>query len=389
MWNRVCRLAQSWNAKSSTNINLGISKWGILTGAITAMCVCGCKNSPQVAMSMAANSTVFPTYYGIGTILLTNNLNELPLVLERMPTPPPLILETPIGTVNGSNWDYVKIDAAAELLQWLGLTAEVTSQKYKKATISASAIKKRTLLWAHLSQAFLADTNLIRYFRNTNLSIVNDDTVVSGLNIEIAASDLSEGSLGLLMQHETAKTGAAAVTRSGSFFTLTCKDDIITGAHTRNIADTLREFQIDLGTMPTNTVTTHPPHKHVTLTLSAYGDRRKGNATIRWGYPVYSKHEYFKEMTVRCGNTATQDFYVSESDTEFEMQTEGGAPTGYLLSVEVDGKPAMLCKFNVNHSTQFTNKGGVKTIISGSFNGSGEGRIRVLFNATPNPGPIR
>ena len=113
--------------------------------------------------------------------------------------------------------------------------------------------------------------------------------------------------------------------------------------------------------------------------------------TIRWGHPDFHEHEYFTPWKVLAGSSKTKEFSVTNDATEFEIQTEGGQVTGYSLKVEVNGKEAIICKFHSrpDGSTEFTNKGIVRTILSGGINKTGEGSIRVLFNAKPNPGRIQ
>ena len=130
---------------------------------------------------------------------------------------------------------------------------------------------------------------------------------------------------------------------------------------------------------------------HVKLTLRVNGDGDgDSHASIRWGSPDFSDNEVFPRWDVARGTEDTKEFDTSDDTSEFEIQTQGGKVTGYSLLIEIDGKPAIICKFNSRPGgdTEFTNLGVVHTERSGDLNSYGEGNIRINFNAKPNPGPI-
>lgn len=127
------------------------------------------------------------------------------------------------------------------------------------------------------------------------------------------------------------------------------------------------------------------------MTLTVNGDSAENShASIRWGTEDFDKHEYFPRWDVMKGTRDTKEFDTSDDNTEFEVQTQGGAVTGYSLIIEINGKEAIICKFNARPAgtTLFENKDVVRVVRSGALNAFGEGNLRVLFNGTPNPGPI-
>lgn len=130
---------------------------------------------------------------------------------------------------------------------------------------------------------------------------------------------------------------------------------------------------------------------HVKLTLRVNGDSAENShVSIRWGHRDFHENEYFPRWDVSKGTEATKEIDISDDESEFEIQTQGGKATGYSLVIEINNKPAVICKFNAkpDGATEFRNVGVVYTQRSSPVNSTGEGNLRINFNRKPNPGPI-
>jgi hypothetical protein len=134
-------------------------------------------------------------------------------------------------------------------------------------------------------------------------------------------------------------------------------------------------------------------HK-VKVSLSVYG-KHDSKVMVRWGRPDHNKHEFFPEWKVEQGQTSVKIFDLLEDESEFEIQTKGGERTGYNLVVEIEGKEAILCRFNAEtdgskeyKTTRFQNFGVVRTRRSSNVNDTGEGKLKVYFSGVANKGEI-
>lgn len=146
-----------------------------------------------------------------------------------------------------------------------------------------------------------------------------------------------------------------------------------------------------------STAAPHPLVNHIKMTLRANGDSATdSHVSIRWGHPDFHENEYLPRWDVKRATEDVKEFDISDDASEFEIQTQGGRVTGYSLVIEIDGKLAIICRFNAREGwgtfkdggTLFENKGLVRTLRSGAVNSYGEGNLRVFFNGKPNAGPI-
>lgn len=74
-----------------------------------------------------------------------------------------------------------------------------------------------------------------------------------------------------------------------------------------------------------------------TLQVQCAG-RADAKVTIRWGHPDYSTNEYISPFSVPC-NTGLRETHVTllYRDSQFEVQTEGGIQTSYVVKATLHG----------------------------------------------------
>lgn len=134
--------------------------------------------------------------------------------------------------------------------------------------------------------------------------------------------------------------------------------------------------------------------RKVKVSLAVYG-KEDSRVTLRWGHPEHNKQEYFPAWKVTRGEVSVKVFDLVGDESEFEIDSKGGEKTGYNLVVEIEGKEAILCRFNAEtdgqkdyKTTRFENYGVVRTRRSSNVNEKGEGKLKVYLSGVPNKGEI-
>jgi hypothetical protein len=65
----------------------------------------------------------------------------------------------------------------------------------------------------------------------------------------------------------------------------------------------------------------------------------KSQVALRWGHPDYNNAEYMPLFTTKCGTGINQsDVKLLDAKSEFEVQTEGGIQTAYVIKITLNGK---------------------------------------------------
>lgn len=90
---------------------------------------------------------------------------------------------------------------------------------------------------------------------------------------------------------------------------------------------------------------------NVRVLAQVTGNRPGAQLAMRWGHPDFHDDEYFDTWTIPAGNAQSKTFRLTDTDSEFELQTEGGVGTGYHVSIWVyAGEPVgMMPSVEISH----------------------------------------
>lgn len=124
------------------------------------------------------------------------------------------------------------------------------------------------------------------------------------------------------------------------------------------------------------------------------GNRGGAQMALRWGHPDFHDNEFFPLWTVPAGPAQEKTFRLTATDSEFEIQTEGGEGTGYHLSgwLDVGHGMGMQPSFESSHRKSgiaFSSQTGGGTAFRASTgNVYGEGHVAVTVPGLPKSVPV-
>lgn len=128
--------------------------------------------------------------------------------------------------------------------------------------------------------------------------------------------------------------------------------------------------------------------------VNCSGSRDDAQVAIRWGHPDFHENEFFP-MIVIPRNKEAQKIFKPTRKSEFEIQTEGGANTGYFIRINrlnEDGSEVPIIISERNHGP-VKNKhqvvGPVQARRSAGVNSYGEQNIRIDLSSSDSLGEIK
>ena len=120
------------------------------------------------------------------------------------------------------------------------------------------------------------------------------------------------------------------------------------------------------------------------VTVSCAGDKAGAQVALRWGHPDHDKNEYFPLWTIKPGAVQQKQFALPDTNSELEIQTEGGDGTSYSVNIWVNvgngmpAQPSIVLNHKVNGVVdQDFVQNNVAVKRSSALNKYGEQNVRI------------
>ena len=122
--------------------------------------------------------------------------------------------------------------------------------------------------------------------------------------------------------------------------------------------------------------------------ITCSGNRGDAQIAMRWGHRDFHENEYFPTWKTHCPGVAEKLFQITDQNSEFEIQTEGGNSTGYEVLAYINPGDVMpsLPSIELRHNGSSTSAPVTRNVVltrSSGPNQYGEQNFRVDLASVP------